>query len=62
MMLYKATANPFEAAWQLDEDTLTRRHVLGNDHPQTLISVGNLAEDLRAIAQASLKAETGTDD
>ena len=35
---------------QLDEDTLTRsRRVLGEDHPDTLISASNLAVDLRAL-------------
>ncbi len=42
----------YEAARQLDEDTLARRRrVLGEDHPATLISASNLAADLRALGQ-----------
>jgi hypothetical protein len=37
----------------LDEDTLARsRRVLGEDHPITLASAGNLAADLRALGEA----------
>ena len=37
----------YEAARELDEDTLARRRrVLGEDHPDTLDSAGNLAVDL----------------
>ena len=33
----------------MDEDTLTRRRrFLGEDHPDTLSSANNLAEDLRS--------------
>ena len=40
----------YEAARELDEDTLARRRrVLGEDHPDTLDSANNLAVDLRAL-------------
>jgi hypothetical protein len=39
-------------ARKLDEDTLARyRRVLGDDHPHTLRSAGNLAADLRALGE-----------
>ncbi len=41
----------YEAARRLDEDTLARRRVLGEDHPDTLTSASNLAGDLRALGQ-----------
>jgi hypothetical protein len=34
---------------QLDEDTLARRRVLGEDHPDTLASADGLAVSLRAV-------------
>jgi len=38
---------------ELDEDTLARRRrVLGEDHPDTLLSANNLAADLRALSEA----------
>ena len=40
----------YQAALELDEDTLARRRrVLGDDHPDVLTSVGNLAADRRAL-------------
>ncbi|MGH3782644.1 MAG: tetratricopeptide repeat protein [Pseudonocardiaceae bacterium] len=40
------------AARRLNEDTLARRRgVLGDEHPNTLTSAGNLAADLRALGQ-----------
>ena len=43
----------FQAARELGEDTLARRRrVLGEDHPDTLASAGNLATDLRALGEA----------
>jgi hypothetical protein len=37
---------------QLDEDTLARRRrVLGSDHPDTLATARNLAQDLRALGE-----------
>ena len=37
----------------LDEDTLARRRrVLGDDHPDTVISAHNLAADLRALGES----------
>ena len=37
----------------LDQDTLDRRRrVLGDDHPSTLASASNLANDLRALGEA----------
>ena len=49
-------------ARDLDADTLARRRrVLGDDHPQTLASARNLAEDLEQLgdhqAAAALRAE-----
>ncbi|MGH3804445.1 MAG: tetratricopeptide repeat protein, partial [Pseudonocardiaceae bacterium] len=42
----------YEAARQLDEDTLTRlRRVLGEDDPRTLASASNLASNLWALGQ-----------
>jgi len=41
-----------QAARELDEDTLTRkRRTLGEDHPDTLASASNLANDLRALGE-----------
>ena len=43
----------YQAARELDEDTLARRRqVLGENHPDTLASASNLALDLRALGQA----------
>jgi hypothetical protein len=37
----------YQAARELDEDTLARkRRVLGEDHPSTLTTASNLANDL----------------
>jgi hypothetical protein len=37
---------------QLIEDTLTRRHrMLGDDHPDTLRSANNLANNLSALGE-----------
>ena len=44
----------YQAARELDEDTVARRRVLGDDHPNTRRSASNLAADLRALG------ETGT--
>jgi Tetratricopeptide repeat len=39
-----------KAARDLDQDTLAcRRRILGEDHPDTLLSAENLAADLRAL-------------
>jgi Tetratricopeptide repeat len=39
-----------QAARDLDQDTLDRRRrVLGEDHPDTLLSADNLNADLRAM-------------
>lgn len=37
-----------EPARELDQDTLGRRRVLGDDHPDTLGSANNFATDVRA--------------
>ena len=43
----------YQAARELDEDTLARsRRVLGEDHPDTLRSANNLAADLRELGEA----------
>jgi hypothetical protein len=36
----------------LNQDTLDRRRVLGDDHPDTLTSASNLALDLGALREA----------
>ena len=41
----------YQAAPDLDEDTLARRRVLGEDHPDTQRSARNLAADLRALGE-----------
>ena len=42
----------YAEARELDEDTLARqRRVLGDDHPNTLTSAGNLAADLHALKE-----------
>jgi Tetratricopeptide repeat len=42
----------YQAARELDEDTLTRRRrVLGEDHPSTLNSARKLAADLRKLGE-----------
>ncbi len=38
-------------ARDLDQDLLDRRRLLGEDHPSTLVSASNLADDLRALSQ-----------
>jgi hypothetical protein len=41
-----------QAARDLDQDTLDRRRrVLGDDHPDTLASASNLADDLRMLGE-----------
>jgi Tetratricopeptide repeat len=46
-----------EAAWELDVDTLNRcRRVLGEDHPDTLHSASNLADDLCLLAEVPAAA------
>ena len=43
----------FNRARELDEDTLRRRRrLLGEDHPDTLLSANNLAVDLHELALA----------
>ena len=37
----------YQAARELGEDTLARRRILGDDHPDTLTSASNLAASLR---------------
>jgi hypothetical protein len=41
-----------QAARDLDQDTLHRRRILGENHPGTLTSADNLAADLRALGEA----------
>jgi hypothetical protein len=42
-----------QAARDLDQDTLDRRRrVLGKDHPDTLRSASNLADDLSALGES----------
>ena len=52
----------YQAARELDEDTLARkRRVLGDDHPGTLISAGNLAFDLRRLGEYQAARELDED-
>ena len=45
-------AGPCGRRRELDEDTLARRRrVLGDDHPHTLTSASNLADDLHSLGQ-----------
>jgi hypothetical protein len=39
------------AARDLDKDTLARRRVLGEDHPDALASASSLAADLRELGE-----------
>jgi hypothetical protein len=48
----KRSLGDHQAARDLDDDTLNRRRVLGDDHPDTLISTDNLAKDRRALGAA----------
>jgi Tetratricopeptide repeat len=48
----------YQAARDLDEDTLARRRrVLGDDHPDTLTSASNLAIDLRVLGRPMMACE-----
>ncbi len=50
----------YQAARELDEDTLARRRrVLGEDHPDTLTSANNLADDLRGAGRVPGGAGAG---
>ncbi|MFI7596714.1 FxSxx-COOH system tetratricopeptide repeat protein [Actinoplanes sp. NPDC049681] len=51
----------YQQARQLDEDTLTRRKVLGDDHPNTLTSANNLADDLRRVGEHERARELDED-
>ena len=49
----------YQAARELDQDTVARRRrVSGEDHPDTLASASNLAEDLRALGESPDGSET----
>jgi hypothetical protein len=49
---FSALLGEYQQARALDEDTLARRRqVLGDDHPDTLISAHNLAADLRTLGK-----------
>jgi hypothetical protein len=51
-----------QAARDLNQDTLTRsRRVLGDDHPSTLRTVGNLALDLRALGEVQAARDLNQD-
>ena len=50
------------AARELDEDTLARqRRVLGEDHPDTLLSASNLAVSLRDVGETAAARELDED-
>ncbi|MDX8034233.1 FxSxx-COOH system tetratricopeptide repeat protein [Lentzea sp. BCCO 10_0856] len=52
----------YQAARELDEDTLNRqRRVLGDDHPNTLISANNLAINLRGLGEYQAARELDED-
>ena len=52
----------YQAARELDEDTLARyRRVLGDDHPDTLASANNLAADLRNLGEHQAARELDED-
>ena len=52
----------YQAARELDEDTLARRRrVLGEDHPDTLLSARNLAADLRNLGEYQAARELDED-
>ena len=52
----------YAEARDLDEDTLARRRrVLGEDHPGTLISASNLADDLRDLGEHQAARELDQD-
>ena len=52
----------YQAARELDEDTLARsRRVLGEDHPSTLSSANNLAIDLRNLGEYQAARELDED-
>ncbi|MFE9751318.1 FxSxx-COOH system tetratricopeptide repeat protein [Saccharothrix saharensis] len=52
----------YEAARELNEDTLSRyRRVLGDDDPNTLVAVSNLALDLRALGEHEAARELNED-
>jgi hypothetical protein len=46
---------------ELDEDTLARRRVFGEDHPDTLGSAGNLAVDLVNLGEYRAARELDED-
>jgi hypothetical protein len=48
----------YQQAHDLNQDTVNRsRGVLGEDHPDTLISASNLARDLRELGQHEQASE-----
>ena len=52
-----ANLGEYQAARELDEDTLARRRrVLGEDHLDTLTSASNLAADLHSLREADKSA------
>ena len=46
-----------QAARELDEDTLARRRVLGEDHLETLLAANNLSESLRILGEYQVLGE-----
>ncbi|MGH3823264.1 MAG: tetratricopeptide repeat protein [Pseudonocardiaceae bacterium] len=52
MIPHNAPIRRHRVLGRLNEDTLTRRRqVLGEDHPDTLLSANNLALDLHALGE-----------
>jgi hypothetical protein len=57
-----ANLGEHQAARELEEDTLARRRrVLGQDHPSTLRSAGQLADDLRNLGEHQAARELEED-
>ena len=52
----------YAKARELDEGNLTRqRRILGDDHPNTLVSANNLANDLRRLGEHQAARELDED-
>lgn len=51
----------YTEARELNEDTLARRRVLGDDHPNTLTSAANLAADLKNLGEHQAARELDED-
>ncbi|MEU4446748.1 FxSxx-COOH system tetratricopeptide repeat protein [Actinosynnema sp. NPDC050801] len=62
LAIWLATLGRYQAARELNEDTLTRsRRVLGDDHPDTLSSASNLAAYLHELGEHQAARELNED-